>query len=222
MLIYSEAHGRYVIDPHFLTIKPLGAVWRRYPEKQHLIGDCMLMWMYHMYNPRSPFNQAKNSTKSMKILEATFPKEFLDKKNKELLEQIEKANPEERAPDARPVYWEPIMEPDMEAAVKWYREEHLTDTPLWFAVESYKEAIYNTSAIIRNPQSSAGEIKSASATLDELPKLMHKMREQAEKDEAITLKVQGDKQIKRGERVPEHIRRGQSKAASNVNAAPQS
>jgi len=226
MLVWSTEANQFVIDPHFLTIIPLRKIWDADKSKDKPVANAKLLWMYHRYNPHSPFNQHRNSDKSRAIVEATFPKAFLQEKEKGLIRLIAEANAKNREMDelynktvaeevtvekqkqvVKPEHafvptlklYDPEEEEDMEDAIKWYLK-YLKQTPLWAAVESYKEAIYNLSDAIKKKTSTPNEIKIASIELDQLPARMERMRQQAIKDEAQTLKVSGDKNIKKRER----------------------
>jgi hypothetical protein len=222
MLVYNSELNKYVVDPHFLTIIPFKKV------SAQECGDEKLIWIYHMYNPHSPFRDYKNSLKCSSIIQSVFPKSFIDKQEQNLKLFIEEANRKNKELDEmsdlavnennevidnpekikkhfvpRGTSYEPDTDDDVKIAAEWYKE-HLKQTPLWFAYESYKEAIYNLSTIIRSPLKTAAEIKTASVELDNLPIKMEKMRLQAEKDEANTLKVSGDRNIKRSEKMQYH------------------
>lgn len=220
MLVFDKATSSYIIDPYYLTINPIKAVYLA--EKKKEIGEAKLIWLYHMFNPHSPYRQYKNSEKSSKIVMDTFPKWYIDQKEKDIQQVIDEATKKneqlsesavteggkiEKPKKKEKVFvptlrlYDPAEEELMEAAISWYRDYHLKMTPLWNGYHSYKEAIYNLSKIVADPKSSAGDIKTASIELDSLPLKMEKMRQQAEKDEAMQLKVQGDKNIKRSERL---------------------
>jgi cell division protein FtsB len=103
--------------------------------------------------------------------------------------------------------YDPEKDPIIQDAIEWYTQRHLKQTSLWYAAESFAEAMYNLGQIVRDPDSTAQEIKAASQELEQLPRRKRQMEEQAEKDEAHLLKVVGEKDIKRHERLPENIRR---------------
>lgn len=220
MLVFNNTLSEWIVDPHYLTILPFKDIWDRDKLKNKEIAKATLAWIYHMYNPRSPFKEYKKSIKSLEIVRAVFPKWFLDIKESELKDLIEKAakikeeqdailEKEEREgkkagrpkklvmPSLKP--YDPADDETLSEAINWYKQ-HLEQTPLWDAYNGYGDAMYNLTTIIRNPNSSAAEIRTASQELDTIPLKREKMRQQAEKDEAITLKVQGDKNIKRSEK----------------------
>lgn len=231
MLIWSTEKNDYVIDPHYLTIIPLRKLYDSDKTILKKVGTAKLLWLYHRYNPHSPFAQVRNSEKSKRIVESTFPKDFLleyekgikaiiedanhknreiDLDNEKLVEQLKSdtENKEKKIKLKEHVFiptlrlFDPETEPEFEEAIKWYTEDHLKSTPLWAAYESYKEAIYNLSEAIRDKESSPNEIKIASIELDQLPARMERMRQQAVKDEAQTEKISGDKDLKKRERLP--------------------
>lgn len=237
MLIYNQSTGEYVIDPHYLSIIVFKRIWDNdeHPEKE--IAQAKLMWIYHMYNPHSPFRDYRQSEKSASIVKAVFPQYYIEARekdlqmiileantknkdtdilNKEIEEQMEfdkkskNFDPHDKMYQLRPKIFVPTLriynpgedDNDMLPAIEWYKEDHLKHTPLWNAVSAYDEAMYNLADVIRNRQSTPNDIKIASTELDLIPLKREKMRQQAVKDEAQTLKVQGDKNIKRGEKLP--------------------
>lgn len=214
MLVFDKASSRYFIDPHYLTILPFKRIWDEDKSSNKEIATARLMWIYHMYNPRSPYREYKQDTKSYEIVKDTFPRKFLQQKEKELVELIEEATrknidlPEgtEKIEIPKLRQYDPEQDSDMEEAISWYLS-HLEKTPLWDAYNSYSAAMYNLSGIIADPESSANDIRIASQELDTLPRKRENMRQQAVKDEAMMLKVQGDKNIKRSERLPEERKR---------------
>lgn len=205
MLIYDAKNHKYIIDPHYLNIKPVAAVWESDTKKDKPIATALLMWMYHMYNPHSPYRDYRNLTKSLDIIEATFPKDYITERLKVLEQALTAINETDKPVELKPMVYDPAGEPNMESAIAWY-QHHLKQTPLWNAYESYKEAMYNLSKIIRDPNSTAVQIKTASMELDTIPGKMDKMRKQAEKDEAMTIKVSGDKPIRRSEMLEQEIK----------------
>lgn len=216
MLAYDTKSHRYIIDPHYLSIIPLRAIWDADKSKDKEIATSLLMWLYHMYNPHSPFRDHRNTLKSMAIVESCFPKKYVQEKLDLIKADLEKVPENEVKADTEiklPVY-DPALEPGMDVAIQWY-QKHLKQTPLWNAYEAYKEAMYNLSKIIRDPTANAQSIRTASNELDTLPVKMDKMRQQAEKDEAMTLKVSGDKTVKRGERL-EQERKGKNRSEVKV------
>lgn len=213
MLVYDNSRHRFVIDPHYLTIKPLRKIWDSDKSSGKEIATSLLMWLYHMYNPHSPFRDHRNSTKSMAVVDAVFPKAYVEEKLKYIKERLEAVKDNEVAETAKlsVAYYSPEDEPGMTAAISWYTS-HLKQTPLWNAYESYKEAMYNLSKIISDPQATASQIRTASQELDTLPLKMEKMRQQAEKDEAQTLKVSGDRHVKRSERIAQEAKANSRKS----------
>lgn len=236
MLIWNADKNSYQIDPHYLTIHQLKVVWNSDKSPKKEIGEAKLMWLYHMFNPHSPFRDYRISEKSASIVRATFPKSYVLQKEKEettwrdaiiaknaeiernnrLIDEM--LNDLEGKPSSKLVkkdlleipeitLYNPAQDDVMLPAIDWYKENHLKHTPLWNAVGAYDEAMYNLSDIVRSPKSTAGEIKTASAELDDIPKKREKMRQQAIKDEAQTLKTSGDKNIKRGEMLPQNKNR---------------
>lgn len=219
MLLFDPHTNLHVIDPHYLTIKPLKKIWDEDKSYKKEIAIARLMWLYHMYNPHSPFRDYRNTTKSMEIVRATFPAAYLQKKEDELKALIEDANRKNKdlsesavekdgeikkvklveVPELK--IYDPEFDEEMQDAIKWYAS-HLQQTPLWKAYEAYKEGIYNLAKVVADPNKTAQEIRTASQELDTLPLKMERMRQQAVKDEAQTLKTQGDKNIKRSERLP--------------------
>jgi hypothetical protein len=228
MLVFNPITKKSVIDPHYWTIIPFKRI--RDSEKDYDIAECKLMWIYHMYNPHSPFKDYRNRDKSAAIVAATFPKSYIEEKEKQLQAKIDEAvlkNQEldalsdtvvegsEVVPRKKPHHhhvptlkiYDPLEEKLVQEAAEWYHKEHLKKTPLWYSCESYKESMYNLADIIRDPRSSAPNIRAASQELDTIPNKMEKMKVQAIKDEAATLQIAGDKNIKRGERVESYISR---------------
>jgi len=225
MLVWSNETNKYVIDPHYLNIIPFRKIWDADKHHRKEIAEAKLLWIYHRYNPHSPFKDYKNSEKSRAIVLATFPKWFLDEKekgiqaliddaiakNKDIDELNLKALEGKEEEDKKKIkqrdhvfvptlrLYDPEDDETLQDAITWYTG-HLKQTSLWAAVDSYKEGIYNLSKIISNPNSTPLEIKTASIELDQLPARMERMRQQAIKDEAQTLKVSGDKNIKKRER----------------------
>lgn len=219
MLVFNSHKNEYEIDPHFLSIIPFQKVLKQE------CGYQKLLWIYHMFNPHSQFKNYQNNKKSNAIVQAYFPKAFLDKKEKALQSLIDEAilknkeidlladtvvedgelKPKKQSHVFVPKLklYDPEEDDGMEEAIDWYKN-HLKETPLWFAYESYKEAIYNLGTIVRKSTATAGEISTASKELDTLPRKMEQMRQQAEKDEAMTIKVSGEKNIKRSEKVFRH------------------
>lgn len=205
MLAYSTENHTYVIDPHYLTIRPLKKIWDQDKSQDKEVATALLMWLYHMYNPHSPYMNHRNQIKSVEIVAAVFPKKYVKERLDQLAQQIEKVNETEAPVELKPTVYDPSTEPGMEEAIAWYRA-HLKQTPLWNAYEAYKEAMYNLSKIISDPTSAAAQIRTASQELDALPGKMEKMRQQAERDEAMTLKVAGDRHVKRGERLTSELK----------------
>lgn len=220
MLVFDSTHSQYEIDPHYLNIKPLLKIWHNDTSPKKGIAKAKLMWLYHMYNPHSPFRDYRNITKSLEIVKSTFPASYLAQKEREFQELIDDANRKNKdiedfnkkveqgkdmkepleVPDLK--LYDPEYDEEMQEAIRWYRDYHLKQTPLWTAYESYKEAMNNLSTIVRDPDSTANDIRIASTELDTIPLKMEKMRQQAVKDEAQQLKVAGDKNIKRSEMLP--------------------
>lgn len=209
MLAYSHENHTYVIDPHYLTIRPLKKIWDQDKSKDKKIATALLMWLYHMYNPHSPYMNHRNQIKSVEIVSAVFPKEYVKSKLEELETALAKVSDNEVKEAVKLEFnsgvYDPSIEPGMEQAIAWYRS-HLKQTPLWNAYEAYKEAMYNLSKIISDPTSAAAQIRTASQELDALPGKMEKMRQQAERDEAMTLKVAGDRHVKRSERLSSELK----------------
>jgi hypothetical protein len=220
MLVFDPRSNEWIIDPHYLGIIPLAKVYKT------KYGHQKLLWMYHMYSPHSAFKAYANKGKSEAIVKAYFPKDFLDEYESKLQALIDEAIMKNQEMDAiadtevtpegeikpkkkKDVFvpklrlYDPAEEPGMDQAIEWYRG-HLKKTPLWFSYNAYKEAMYNLSTIIQDPGRGASEIRAASQELDTLPLKMEKMRQQAEKDEAMMLQVSGDKDIKDSEKVETH------------------
>jgi hypothetical protein len=197
----------------------------------------MLLWIYHMHNPHSPFRDYKNKDKSGAIIDATFPKDFIDGWEKKVLALIQEAEAKNKDLDAisdtvvegdevkpkkkkylevpRVRVFDPMEDEDVVEAVAWYTT-HLKQTPLWYSYESYKESMYNLSDIIRKSDSTAQSIRAASQELDTIPLKMEKMKQQAIKDEAVTLKVAGDRNIRRSEMLTTHNSKSKRKTAKEV------
>lgn len=206
MLAYSSSGKAFVIDPHYLTIIPFRKIWDNDKSPGKKIATALLMWIYHMYNPHSPFRDHRNAIKSQAIVESVFPKEYVQSKLKEVELALSKVKDNEikKTVSLEMGVYNPEDERFMGDAIKWYTN-HLKQTPLWYSYESYKESMYNLAKIIRDPTSSASMIKTASQELDTIPVKMDKMRQQAERDEAMTIKIAADKTIKRGERLPNEV-----------------
>jgi len=235
MLIFDIQKAKYIVDPHFWTILPFKKIREADKNPDKHIAECKAIWIYHMYNPHSPFRDHRNKEKSDVIVRATFPKSFLEVeerklqalindaviKNKEIDvlsdtvveggEMVVKHKEYAHVPTLR--LYDPAEDENVLQAAEWYKN-HLQQTPLWYSYESYKEAMYNLSDIIRDRSSSASNIKSASSELDLIPLKMEKMKQQAIKDEATTVKIQGAKSIKRGEMLESHASRKQKLKAS--------
>lgn len=235
MLVFEN--GKYIIDANYLNIIPFNNIWKSDSSKNKEIALAKLMWIYHMYNPHSPFRDYRNAIKSKAIVEATFPTWYIKEKETLLKNKIAEANKknkdsakemksleESNKPDddgaqvksdnkkIKLVFvptlklYEPEDDESLEEAIEWYKS-HLRQTPLWTAYESYKEAIYNLSKIVADPQTGASDIKTASNELNTLPKKMEDMRQQAVRDEANLMQIAGDKNIKRGEMLPAEMQR---------------
>lgn len=224
MIVLDSDTGKYVIDPHYLSIIPFGKIMDDDDSLNKVIGTAKLLWIYHMYNPHSPFRDFSNGDKSHSIVEATFPKWFIEQEETSLVKRIEEIQLKNKSIEEfiadtavdekgevvlskkelgfvpKLKIYDPYNDELIVEAADWYRS-HLQKTPLWQAYEAYKEAMYNLSKIISDPESNAASISSASKELDTIPLKMEKMRQQAIKDEASTLKVTGDKNIKRGEKI---------------------
>lgn len=239
MIIFKD--NRWDIDPYYLTIYVLGQVWQADKSKGKDVARAKLLWLYHMYNPHSPYRDYRKTIKSESIVAATFPKFYLeqkelelkekiaeiDKKNKKLLfdnsiiddEELEqvalrsRGESVSRLPKRKELHavpelkiYDPAHDPELQDAIDWYKNDHLKKTPFWDSVSAYDDAMYNLADIIRSPKSTAAEIKSASTELDSIPQKRERMYQNAIKDEAQTTKVQGDKNIKRGEMLPNQLK----------------
>lgn len=236
MLVFNPADSTYIIDPHYWTLIPFKNIRDKDTSKNKQISQAKVLWIYHMYNPHSPFRDYRNKDKSAAIVAATFPKAFVEEQEKALQHLIDEANAKNKDLDSlsdtvvegsevvvkKKEYahvptlrtYDPLDDEDVSAAAEWYQQDHLQSTPLWYSYESYKESMYNLSDIIRDKNTSATNIRAASQELDTIPLKMEKMKQQAIKDEAVTLKIAGDRNIKRGERIESHAsRRAKDKAA---------
>jgi len=234
MLVFDNTTNKYVVDPHYLNIIYFRRILDTDTTHKKEIGNAKLLWIYHMYNPHSPFRDHRNKDKSQAIVEATFPKWFIEQQEKSLQAVIDDAilkNQEldiisdtiveggEVKPKKKVEYfvpalriYDPLEDKVIKEAAEWYIN-HLQSTPLWQAYNAYKEAMYNLSKIISDPEATAQSIRAASTELDTIPLKMEKMRQQAIKDEAMTLKITGEKNIKRSEKIESHSTRRKRNAA---------
>lgn len=175
-------NNSYVIDPNMLGITVLRKIWDRDKHPKKLVAKAQLKWLYYTYHPLSTFREYKNSEKTEAIKKYCF--------------DTDAANA-----------WDIEVDEEMKQAVEFYRQ-HIARNALWYTYESYKEGMYNLGQIVRNPESSANDISKARQELDAIPKSLKKMKIEAEReDQIIENKIVGDKDIKRGEKLPLNAQR---------------
>lgn len=173
--------NEWSIDPQYLTITCIYEVWKRDKAKDKATAKAQIGWLYHMHHPKSTYRDMRDSQRNISVILATFPK----------------------AAQA----WDIETDPIMKVAEAWYKEK-LSNTPIWDTVRAIEQSVYQLNDILRDSKASAYEKKSALETVsnDVQPKL-RKLKEQAERDEIIDIKVKGDKDIKSLEKI-ENASRG--------------
>jgi hypothetical protein len=199
MYVYSEYHKQFVLDPHLLSIIPFKRVWEKDKTKDKRHATAKILYLYHCFHPKSDFFEKQKSVRPTLVVQATMAKEL----HEECLRWEPFASEKEAS----------FMDEDMWGALRYYVDEYLKLDPLWDSVEAFNEAIYNLNNILKDKNASPQSIRIASNELDDLPKKREKMRQQAEARQAFTLKVAGDKKIRRSERLPSDSKRQGSKAA---------
>ena len=171
--------NEWTIDPQYLSITCIREVWKR--DKTKDLAKAQIGWLYHMYHPKSTYRDMRDEQKNISIILATFPKKDQG--------------------------WDIEHDPIMKVAEEWYKEK-LKNTPIWDSVKAIEQSIYQLNDILRDAKASAYEKKSALDMIsnDVQPKL-RKLREQAERDEIVDIKIKGDKDIKASEKL-ENATRG--------------
>jgi DNA segregation ATPase FtsK/SpoIIIE-like protein len=174
MFIYQS--GKQIIDPSLLNIGVFRVIYERDKSSDKREAFSILGWIYFMYHPKSFYREYKNAEKSYRIIVDTFPKKYQE--------------------------WDPDTDELAQKAIEFYKQ-NLMKTPLWDATDALKEAMYNLSKIIRDPESTASDIRTASNELDALPDKYTRMRQKAEEEETVMkIEAKGDKEIKRLEQLP--------------------
>lgn len=174
MIIFQN--NKYVIDPHMLSIKILAVIWDRDTDPNKELATCQLFWIYHMYHYKSTYRPYSLAERPYAIIKAVFPVKFQD--------------------------WEWDKDEDVRKAAEWY-QEHIKKNPVWATVVAYEQLIYNLTKELTKPDIDVYKASKARAELDLLPKALKKMILEAEKmDMVMDDKVSGDKEIKRGEKLP--------------------
>jgi hypothetical protein len=174
MLVFKN--GRFQLDELYLGIIPLRALYTTASEDDYALGEAKCLFVYYQIHPKSPFREYSESKRPAAIIKSTFPKQFQS--------------------------YDPFGDLLMLAAMDWYKN-HLRHNPLHYAVASMQEVIYQFSDILMNPNATAADKKIAITELDNLPKKLQKLTEQAEKQEIVTDDIVGDRRIKKSERLPQ-------------------
>lgn len=179
--MFIVTDGEFTIDPQYLSIKVIRNIWDRDPSPKKELATAQIGWLYHMYHPKSIYRDMREEQRSISIIMATVPKTHWN--------------------------WDAELDDDFQPALKWYKTK-LGETPIWDSVRAIEQSIYQLNQTLRDPLASASEKKTALELVSDViqPKL-RKLREQAERDEIIDIKIKADKDIKGGEKL-ENASRG--------------
>ncbi len=154
MLIWSGS--TQTLDPNVFSIVVFKNIQDKDMSEDKILSYYKMMWLYHMFNPKSIFKAHKTADRSKEIIKTVFPVEHSD--------WIYVAKEDE----------------DFDRAIEFYRDDVLKKNPLWARYYAYRDALYNMAKKASNEDSSASEIKIATAQMEELPKLLLKAEKEAE------------------------------------------
>lgn len=179
MLVIHD--GKFTIDPQYLGVLVINKIWERDDSKDKALAIAQISWIYYMYHPKSIYRDSLDSQRSISIIMEHFPKQHWD--------------------------WDPDKDEDHEFAVKWYKTK-LGSTPIWDSVRALEQSVYSFNAIIRSADASANEkAKAIEQVADVIQPKLKKLRDQAESDEIIDIKIKKEGHVKFGEK-KENVAKG--------------
>lgn len=166
--------GKFTIDPQYLGVLVNREIWERDESPGKELAIAQLSWIYYMYHPKSMYRDSRDEQRSATIIIDHFPKGTWE--------------------------WNPDDDPKHQKAVAWYKSK-LGHTPIWDSVRAIEQSVYQFNDVLRDPNASANDKRVALEQVTDViqPKLK-KLREQAERDEIIDIKIKKDEHVKFGER----------------------